>query len=286
MSQNDFNISNQGFPATRADLNSALQALASNSAGATEPSTTYAYQLWYDSSTNLFKMRNADNNGWITLALFDQTADEWEVRTSAVQTADLDVDNDAEINGLTVGRGAGDVDTNTAVGASTLNDNTTGSKNLAVGWASLFENTTGSYNTASGYAALFKNTEGSANSATGFEALRNNTTGSNNTASGHQALYNNTEGDSNTASGYRSLYSNTTGSENTALGYDAQAVSSTADNQIAIRAGATKWYSSAGSPESVVTAGVGSMYTNSTGGAGTTLYVKESGTGNTGWVAK
>jgi len=269
MSQNDFNIANQGFPATRADLNSALQALASNSAGATEPSTTYAYQLWYDSSTNLFKMRNADNDAWITLALFDQTADEWEVRTSAVQTADLDVDNDAEINGLTVGRGAGDVSLNTAVGT-----------------AALLNNTTGAYNTASGREALRSNTTGSSNTANGVNALYSNTEGSNNTANGYAALFSNTTGANNTASGYQALYSNTTGSENTSLGYDAQAVSSTADNQIAIRAGATKWYSSAGSPEGVVTAGVGSMYTNSTGGAGTTLYVKESGTGNTGWVVK
>lgn len=41
-----------------------------------------------------------------------------------------------------------------------------------------------------------------------------------------------------------------------------------------------------GSPEGVVTAAIGSLYTNTTGGAGTTLYAKESGTGNTGWVAK
>ena len=42
----------------------------------------------------------------------------------------------------------------------------------------------------------------------------------------------------------------------------------------------------AGSPEGVVTAGMGTMYLNSSGGANTTLYVKESGSGNTGWVAK
>jgi hypothetical protein len=41
-----------------------------------------------------------------------------------------------------------------------------------------------------------------------------------------------------------------------------------------------------GSPEGVVTAVVGKLYTRTDGGAGTTLYVKESGTGNTGWVAK
>ena len=41
-----------------------------------------------------------------------------------------------------------------------------------------------------------------------------------------------------------------------------------------------------GSPEGVVAAPIGSLYTRTDGGAGTTLYVKESGTGNTGWVAK
>lgn len=42
-----------------------------------------------------------------------------------------------------------------------------------------------------------------------------------------------------------------------------------------------------GSPETVVTAVVGSIYLRRDGGANTTLYVKESGAGtNTGWIAK
>jgi hypothetical protein len=41
-----------------------------------------------------------------------------------------------------------------------------------------------------------------------------------------------------------------------------------------------------GSPESVVTADPGALYLNTAGGAGTTLYVKESGTSNVGWSAK
>lgn len=47
-----------------------------------------------------------------------------------------------------------------------------------------------------------------------------------------------------------------------------------------------KWTSGAGSPEGVVTGAIGSLYTRTDGGASTTLYIKESGTGNTGWVAK
>ena len=41
-----------------------------------------------------------------------------------------------------------------------------------------------------------------------------------------------------------------------------------------------------GSPESVVTAPIGAVYHRTDGGAGTSFYVKESGTGNTGWVGK
>ena len=41
-----------------------------------------------------------------------------------------------------------------------------------------------------------------------------------------------------------------------------------------------------GSPEGVVTAPIGAIYHRTDGGAGTSLYVKESGTGDTGWSPK
>lgn len=41
-----------------------------------------------------------------------------------------------------------------------------------------------------------------------------------------------------------------------------------------------------GSPEGAVSANVGSLWLRTDGGTGTTLYVKQSGTGPTGWVAK
>lgn len=44
--------------------------------------------------------------------------------------------------------------------------------------------------------------------------------------------------------------------------------------------------SGTGSPETVVTAPIGSLFLRTDGGAGTCLYVKESGVGNTGWIAK
>lgn len=42
----------------------------------------------------------------------------------------------------------------------------------------------------------------------------------------------------------------------------------------------------AGTPEGVVTAPVGSLFLRTNGGASTTAYIKESGTGATGWVSK
>ena len=48
--------------------------------------------------------------------------------------------------------------------------------------------------------------------------------------------------------------------------------------------GSINWTSGSSSPEGNVTAAIGSIYTRTDGGVGTTLYVKETGTGNTGWV--
>jgi len=50
--------------------------------------------------------------------------------------------------------------------------------------------------------------------------------------------------------------------------------------------GTVGWYRGSGSPEGAVTATVGSFYSREDGGAGTSFYVKESGTGDTGWVGK
>lgn len=44
------------------------------------------------------------------------------------------------------------------------------------------------------------------------------------------------------------------------------------------------WTAGAGTPEGVLIASVGSLYTRTDGAGGTTLYVKETGTGNTGWT--
>jgi hypothetical protein len=67
MAQHDYNLANQSGLAFRQDLNNALAAIVSQNSGASEPSTTYAYQWWADTTTGLLKLRNAANNAWITI---------------------------------------------------------------------------------------------------------------------------------------------------------------------------------------------------------------------------
>jgi hypothetical protein len=67
MAQHDYIIANQSGAAFRSDLNNGLAAIVSNNSGAAQPSTTYAYQWWADTTTGLLKIRNAANNAWITI---------------------------------------------------------------------------------------------------------------------------------------------------------------------------------------------------------------------------
>ena len=81
MSQNDLSIANQGFASFRSDLNSALQALGSTNSGTSAPSTTYANQLFYDTTNNILKIRNEDNDAFISLFTLDQANDNIESLT-------------------------------------------------------------------------------------------------------------------------------------------------------------------------------------------------------------
>ena len=166
-------------------------------------------------------------------------------------TADgLVVNADALINDVTVGRGAGDVSSNTAVGDRAIAGNTTGSGNVAVGQLALQTNATGVNNTAVGknslrfstgndnsafgYNALTSNTSGNNNVAIGQLAMQDNTDGIQNTAVGDQALENNQSGDFNVAIGKNAGNSLTTGSNNTVIGANADASSAAVSNETTI----------------------------------------------------
>jgi hypothetical protein len=67
MAQHDYVIANGTGAAVRSDINNGLAAIVTNNSGASAPSTTYAYQWWADTSTNLLKLRNGANSSFITV---------------------------------------------------------------------------------------------------------------------------------------------------------------------------------------------------------------------------
>ena len=95
MSQHDLIIANQGFPAFRSDLNDGLQALGSLQSGASAPSTTYANMLWYDTANNILKIRNEDNDAWISLITLNQTSDTLQSVSGLVIGTDVQAYNAA-----------------------------------------------------------------------------------------------------------------------------------------------------------------------------------------------
>lgn len=73
MAQHDYSLANQSGLAFRQDLNNALAAIVSQNSGTSEPSTTYAYQWWADTTTGDLKLRNAANSAWITIGTLADT---------------------------------------------------------------------------------------------------------------------------------------------------------------------------------------------------------------------
>ena len=130
--------------------------------------------------------------------------------------------SDLNVNGVTIGKGAGTGNYNTALGTGALRGNI-GSNNTAVGSESL-------------YAAA--GMSGNENTSVGSSALYYNQSGSSNTAIGYQSLFYN-ENSNNTAIGNRTLVANVSGSGNTALGNGANVGSDNLTNATAIGNGAT-----------------------------------------------
>jgi len=69
----DYNLANQDGASFRSDLNNALAAIVSNNSSSTEPATTFAFQWWIDTNTTTLKIRNAANDGWITVGDYSAT---------------------------------------------------------------------------------------------------------------------------------------------------------------------------------------------------------------------
>jgi hypothetical protein len=127
-------------------------------------------------------------------------------------------DSDALINSSTLGRGNGNLITNSVFGNSALSSNTTGQNDIAIGQFALLSNTTGNYNVGIGWNSLGANTTGSGNIGIGTNALPLNTTADNNVAVGTAAMQSNTTGTQNCGMGTGALQQNTTGNFGVAVG--------------------------------------------------------------------
>lgn len=94
MAQHDYIIDNQTSASLRADLNNALAAIVSQNSGATAPTTTYANQFWYDTSTDTLKQRNETNTVWISLGTVDQTNNKFEPNQTFASQAEATAGTD------------------------------------------------------------------------------------------------------------------------------------------------------------------------------------------------
>lgn len=166
---------------------------------------------------------------------------------------------DANINGVTVGRGTSNDMWSTAVGLDALKLTTTGNKNTAIGYKAGSNITSGILNTAVGYASLYassaSNSSGSIalgayamqywqsgyyNIGIGYDAMHGTNattggTGQGNIAIGRQVMgVGNLSGNYNVGLGYNSLPYLSTGSNNVVLGPSSGHILTTGSSNILI----------------------------------------------------
>ena len=146
------------------------------------------YALYANSSgngTSMGAISNTSNPKGATIAsgvlsLTPADATNGGILTTGNQTisGEKTFNSDMKINGITLGKGAGQLSSNTVVGSSSLTANTTGNGNIAIGNTALGNNITGNNNIAIGNASSRSNYNGNNNTIVGHSAdvLTNNLT--------------------------------------------------------------------------------------------------------------
>jgi len=147
---------------------------------------------------------------------YNETSDAVEsIASSALSTFATDI----TVNGVTVGRGAGNISTNTVLGNGASTSNTTGYDNVFVGNGAGTANTIGYGNTFVGRLAGTGTIDGGGCSIFGNNAGVISSTADEVSIFGSYAGYNNTTGNFNNFFGGSSGYYNTTGIENSFFGH-------------------------------------------------------------------
>lgn len=138
-----------------------------------------------------------DNTGDTLRAAFEKVnANTTELGVSITTTSD------STFNGIKIGNGNSNIETNIIVGTNSFINNVSGDNNISLGYSCLFQNITGYFNVSIGNDSLTKNKYGNINTSVGSSALFSNTTGSLNTAIGGNCLYHNTTFDNISGLGY------------------------------------------------------------------------------------
>ena len=221
------------------DFRTAIGAASSSTSGTV---TSVAALTLGTAGTDLSSsVANGSTTPVITLNVPDASATARGVITTATQTfaGAKTFSSDITVNGVKIGRGAGNNDQNVAVGADALASGT-GTRNTAIGYGAMrqYSGTSFDNNTSVGYFNMPSLTTGNGNTSVGAEAMLSITTGTQNTSIGNQSLIN-TTGNNNVGVGKSAGQTITTGSGNTILGTDADVAANNLSNATALGYGAT-----------------------------------------------
>ena len=137
--------------------------------------TTASFNSYTGSSTSQFAGTASYAINALTASYLSGYVSPFPYTGSAQITGSLEITgslsttgSDASFNGVTVGRGLNSISTNVAVGALSLNNNTTGFVNTAIGYNALGVNTGGFANTVVGSAGLSNLASGYNNVGVGY----------------------------------------------------------------------------------------------------------------------
>jgi len=191
-----------------------------------------AYRTASEVLSDIGGASSSDLSAYVTLAT-NQTIT--GVKTFSVDTI---------INGINIGRGGGNLNSNTRFGNNSLPTNTTGVNNTAIGFNVLASNVIGSSNTAIGHQAL-PNSNSDNNTAVGLSSLFSLSSGNNNISFGSESGWK--------ISGGADL---TIANNSVFLGYATKALANNQTNQIVIG------YDVTGNGSNTVTIGNSSITNN------------------------
>ena len=160
MAQHDFVISNQGFPATRSDINNFLQAVATTHSGTSTPSGAVAGTIWLDTTSATAPiLKYYDGTDNITLATLDHVANTVNFSDSALDLiADLtpQLGGNLDVNGNSI--------VSTSNGNITLTPNGTGDVVLSADTVKIGDSNANATITTDGTGDLILNTNSGSSS--------------------------------------------------------------------------------------------------------------------------